>query len=142
MKRILIPVDGSEAALRAVRTAIEAVVERSVRPDVHLVTVQAPILSGNVTRFFTAEMIESYYEEEGDQALVSARQILDESGIEYQARVIVGPLAQTIIGYTEDENCDHIVMGTRGLGSVTSMVLGSVTSKVLSLTPVPVTLVP
>ena len=142
MKRIVIPVDGSEAALRAVRTAIEAVVERSVRPDVHLVTVQAPILSGNVTRFFTAEMIESYYQEEGDQALASARQVLDEAGVEYQARVIVGPLAQTIIGYAEDENCDHIVMGTRGLGSVTSMVLGSVTSKVLSLTPVPVTLVP
>lgn len=142
MKRILIPVDGSEAALHAVRTAIEAVVERSVRPDLHLVTVQAPILSGNVTRFFTAEMIESYYQEEGDQALLSARQVLDEAGIEYQARVLVGPLAQTIIGYAEDENCDHIVMGTRGLGSVTSMVLGSVTSKVLSLTPVPVTLVP
>src|SRR5690554_6573668 len=142
MKRIVIPVDGSEAALHAVRTAVEAVVERSVLPDAHLVTVQAPILSGNVTRFFTAEMIESYYQEEGDQALASTRQVLDEAGVEYQARVIVGPLAQTIIGYAEDENCDHIVMGTRGLGSVTSMVLGSVTSKVLSLTPVPVTLVP
>lgn len=142
MKRILIPVDGSDAALRAVNTAIEAVVERNVKPDVHLITVTAPIVSGNVTRFFTAEMIESYYQEEGEKALVSAQQVLDDAGIKYQAKVIVGPLAQTIIRYVEDENCDHIFMGTRGLGAVSSVVLGSVTNKVLSLSPVPVTLVP
>src|SRR5690554_3445401 len=142
MKRILLPVDGPDPALRAVKAAIEAVVERTIRPEVHLVTVQAPIVSGNVTRFFTAEMIESYYQEEGETALVSARQELNNAGIEFKEQVIVGPIAQTIVRYTEDHDCDHIFMGTRGLGSVTSMVLGSVTNKVLSLSPVPVTLVP
>lgn len=142
MKRILLPVDGSDAALRAVKAAIEAVVERTTRPEVLLVTVQAPIVSGNVTRFFTAEMIEGYYQEEGEKALISARQELNNAGIDFQEQVIVGPVAQTIVRYTEEHDCDHIFMGTRGLGSVTSMVLGSVTNKVLSLSPVPVTLVP
>ena len=35
MKRILIPVDGSDAALRAVRVMVQAVIERTERPDVH-----------------------------------------------------------------------------------------------------------
>lgn len=142
MKRILLPVDGSSAALRAVNAAIEAVVERTVRPELHLVTVHAPILSGNVTRFFTAEMIDSYYQEEGEKALASAKQVLDEAGIEYQEKVLIGQVAPTIISYTEDENCDHIFMGTRGLGAVTSVVLGSITNKVISVAHVPVTLVP
>ena len=63
-------------------------------------------------------------------------------GIDFHEKILVGPTAQTIIEYAEEQDCDHIVMGTRGLGAVTSMVLGSVTNKVLSLTPVPVTLVP
>lgn len=142
MKRILIPVDGSDAALRAIKVAIETVLGRTSRPEVRLVTVQAPILSGNVTRFFTAEMIESYYQEEGEKALVEARKMLSDAGIDYQEKVLVGHIAQAIIQYVEDEGCDHIVMGTRGLGAVTSVVLGSVTHKVLAMSQIPVTLVP
>ncbi len=95
MKRILIPVDGSDAALRAAKAAIEATLQHTVRPDVRLVSVQAPILSGNVTRFFTADMIESYYQEEGEKALVSARQALDEAGIDYQEAMLHRPLSST-----------------------------------------------
>lgn len=142
MKRILIPVDGSDAALRAVKFAIETVVELKTRPDVHLITVQAPVLSGNVTRFFTADMIESYYQEEGEKALVSARKMLDQAAVDYQEKIMVGHVAQAITQYVEDEDCDHIYMGTRGLGALTSVVLGSVTHKVLALSDVPITLVP
>lgn len=142
MKKIVIPVDGSETALRAVRIAIEAVTERKEQPEVRLVTVQAPILSGNVTRFFTAEMIESYYNEEGEKTLVSARKLLDEAGIDYQEKILVGHIAQAITQYVEEEDCDHIFMGTRGLGAVTRVMLGSVTTKILNMSSVPVTLVP
>ncbi|HET9042709.1 MAG TPA: universal stress protein, partial [Burkholderiales bacterium] len=38
-------------------------------------------------------------------------------------------------------HCEGIVMGTRGLGSVATLVLGSVAHKVLHLTHVPITLV-
>lgn len=142
MKRILIPVDGSETSLRAVKTAIKTVAELTVPCEIRLITVQAPILSGNVTRFFTADMIDSYYQEEGEKALTEARKLLDEADVNYQDRTLVGHAAQAIIQYLEDENCDHVFMGTRGLGAVTSVVLGSVTHKVVSLSPVPVTLVP
>lgn len=142
MKRILVPVDGSDAALRAVRYAVEAVTERTARPELWLVTIQPPILSGNVTRFFTAEMIESYYQEEGEKALGPARQALLDAGVEFREKILIGPVAPTIIKHAEEEDCDHIVMGTRGLGAVTSMVMGSVTHKVLGLSSIPVTLVP
>ena len=142
MKRVLIPVDGSDSSLRAVTTAVRAVLECRTRPEIHLLTVQAPILSGNVTRFFTAEAIDDFYQEEGQNALEAAKQLLDTAGIEYSEHVQIGPAAQTITLYAEDHDCDHIVMGTRGLGAVTGLVLGSVANKVLGLSKVPVTLVP
>ncbi|MCJ9712965.1 universal stress protein, partial [Bordetella hinzii] len=40
-----------------------------------------------------------------------------------------------------EKQCDRIVMGTRGLGAVGGLVLGSVAQKVIHLSPVPVTLV-
>src|SRR5690625_2044457 len=95
MKRILIPVDGSVAALRAVKVAIDAVIERTERPQVHLVTVQPPILSGNVTRFFTKELIDEYYQEEGEKALVSARQLLKDAGIEFHEQILIGDRKST-----------------------------------------------
>ena len=41
----------------------------------------------------------------------------------------------------EREGCDAIVMGTRGMGSIGSLMLGSVATKVVHLTKLPVTLV-
>ncbi|NYT85992.1 universal stress protein [Pollutimonas harenae] len=140
MRTILVPVDGSESSLRAVRAAIKAANELG-GANLHVITVQAPILSGNVTRFFSAEAIQDYYQDEGSNALVSAKALLDESGVAYQSKVVVGPVAMTIADYAKDNSCDLIIMGTRGLGSVTGLVLGSITTKVLSLTELPVTLV-
>src|SRR5690554_2470029 len=140
MTTILIPVDGSETSLRAVRAAIKAST-RLGNTTMHLLTVQAPIVSGNVTRFFSAEAINGYYEDEGNNALRPAKALLDEAGIGYQEKIAIGPVAQTIAKYASEQDCDLIMMGTRGLGAVGGFVLGSVATKVLNLTDVPVTLI-
>ena len=49
--------------------------------------------------------------------------------------------AEVICRYAKEKGCDQIFMGTRGLGSVSSLVLGSVATKVIHLSPVPVLLV-
>ena len=55
--------------------------------------------------------------------------------------VLVGPVAETIVDYARKNGCEKIVMGTRGLGALGSVLLGSVTSRLMSLTELPVTLV-
>jgi len=49
--------------------------------------------------------------------------------------------ATEIVTIANDKQCDAIVMGTRGLGRVETLVLGSVTTKVIHLSSVPVTVV-
>jgi Universal stress protein UspA and related nucleotide-binding proteins len=140
MKAILVPVDGSDCSTRALKFAIEVA---KGRDDValHVLTVQAPIISGNVKRFVSTEAINSYYQEEGEKALKPARSLLDEAGISCKGIIEVGPAARTIAEFVKKHDCDVIVMGTRGLGAVANLVLGSITTKVLHLVDVPVTLV-
>lgn len=140
MQTILLPVDGSENSSRAVKRAIEIVKEYG-DAKLLLVTAYPPIASGNVRRFFSADEIQAFYQDEGRTALAPAKALLDEAGIDYEEEVLVGPVAQTIADYAKKKQVDTIIMGTRGLGTVTGMVLGSVTTKVLSLVDVPVLLV-
>ena len=55
--------------------------------------------------------------------------------------VRIGSAATEIIAYAVEHDCDAIVMGTRGMSAIGSLVMGSVAQKVVHLAPVPVTLV-
>jgi nucleotide-binding universal stress UspA family protein len=50
-------------------------------------------------------------------------------------------VAQTIAKHADELGCDGIVMGSHGRGAMGSLVLGSVSTKVIHWTKVPVTLV-
>ena len=140
MKTILVPVDGSDNFLRAIKMAIDSF-KANGSATMHLVTVQLPIASGNVKSFFSPEAIRGYYEDEGRAALLPAKALLDQAGVPYTEEILVGQIGPTIADYAKKHQCDHIFMGTRGLGSISSVVLGSVTTKVLSLVDIPVTLI-
>ncbi len=55
-----------------------------------------------------------------------------------QAKVLSGRPFVEIIRYAQAENIDVIVMGTHGHGAIASMLLGSVTEKVVRKAPCPV----
>ncbi|SEI46557.1 MULTISPECIES: universal stress protein [unclassified Achromobacter] len=140
MKNVLIPIDGSENSLRAVNYMIEHV--REYGPcTIHLLNVQMPIVSGTVRAFISKEMIQDYYDDESKAALNEAKAALDKAGVMYQPAMRVGQIATTITAYATEQGCDHIVMGSRGLGAAGSLLLGSVALKVLHTTHVPVVLI-
>jgi nucleotide-binding universal stress UspA family protein len=51
------------------------------------------------------------------------------------------PTAEAIARAAHDEGVEHIVMGTRDLGSTQGLLLGSVAMKVIHLAEVPITLI-
>jgi nucleotide-binding universal stress UspA family protein len=140
MRRILVPVDGSENSERAIRHAISLFKEN---PSVELLVlnVQLPIESGLVHQFIGKELIDRYYADEGAAMLASAKQLLDDAGVRYTASVATGHIGETIANYANQQRCDHIVMGTRGMGALKNLVVGSIATKVIHLVEVPVTLV-
>ncbi len=141
MLKILVPVDGSKNAERAVTHAIEIVVNSKQPVQLHLLNVQVPIVSGDVKMFIKQEDLNAYYRDLADKALASSRQALDRAGVRYEHHIGVGQIAETVIDYAASKQCGQIVMGSRGLGSVSGLLLGSVAAKVIQLAQVPVTLV-
>ena len=77
----------------------------------------------------------------GAKLLESPAQAVQGSGVRVERTVLLGHPAEVIGSYVNDHHCDMVVMGTRGLGPVGGLMLGSVTTKVISLVKVPVTLV-
>ncbi|HUH87524.1 MAG TPA: universal stress protein [Pusillimonas sp.] len=140
MNTVLVPIDGSESSLNALKAAL-AITEGRSGTSLRVITVQPPIASGNVKRFISAEILDEYYQEEGEKCLVGARELLARSTAKAEFEVVVGSVAESIVDYAQKHGCDHLVMGTRGLGRISGLLLGSVATKVLSLTDIPVTLV-
>jgi YjbE family integral membrane protein len=138
--RVLVPVDGSETAERAVRHVIEVSRELGRVPFVELLNVQHPV-HGDVSRFVGAQQVEDYHREEGRKALAGARALLDAAQLPYASHVEVGDPAEMIMRHERSSGASRIVMGTRGAGGLGQLLLGSVAQKVIQLCSAPVTLV-
>jgi len=141
MIKILVAVDGSENASRAVAHVLQLAQNSREPLEVHVLTVQAPVTFGDIKKFVGQEALNAYYHDEGAKALATVRQQLDKSSVAHNYHIGVGQVPETIVNYAHEHGCVQIVMGTRGLSSVSSLLLGSVASKVLHLTDIPVTFV-
>ena len=142
VNRILLPVDASDNAARAVEYVIAM---RRLHPapetmDIHLMNVQREV-SGDVSRFVARDSLQDYHRERSEQALERPRKMLDDAGVKYSVHMLVGKPWEGISDYAGVNRCDQIVMGTRGLGTYTGAALGSVAHGVAQRSPVPVLLV-
>ena len=137
--KVLVPIDGSDNALRALEKAV-ALLRANGPFELHLLNVQAPV-SGDVSTFVGRATVKDFHKEEGEKALASARALLDRQNIPYKPHITVGPCGESIAGFARKLGCDTIIMGTRGMGKVKGALLGSVSTDVIRCADVPVTLV-
>jgi nucleotide-binding universal stress UspA family protein len=138
--KILLPVDGSELSLEAVRFAVRMLLA-GLRGEAVLANVQeAPNLYELVTAH-DPEVIDRVRAEAGLHALLEAQALLDAAGVEYECEVAKGDPAHTIVDIAERFACDLIVMGARGQSARRSAMLGSVSNEVLHASAVPVVIV-
>ena len=141
MIKILVAVDGSENSNRAVDYVLRLAQISCVLLEAHVLNVQPPVSFGDIKKFVGQEALNTYYHDEGATALAKVRKHLDKSSVAHNYHIGVGQVPETIVNYAHEHGCAQIVMGTRGLSSVSSLLLGSVASKVLHLTDIPVTFV-
>ena len=140
--KILVAVDGSKYSIDAVRFLTANLTWAREQPQVELLHVHAPVpkLSG-LGAVIGKKQLERYYQEQGAEALAAARQLLDAAKMPYNAHVLVGPPAETIVAHAKKARCDLLLIGHRGMGAAANMVLGSIATKLLQLSPIPVLLV-
>ena len=140
--KILIAVDGSKGSLDAVQCLIDHANWYRGKPELFLVTVHLPVpkLPG-MGAAVGKNQIRKYYEQEGQAQLAAAKRRLDAAGIPYEAQVLVGPVAETLVKHAKDQRCDLIYIGTRGMSEIGKALVGSTATKVLHISEIPVLLV-
>lgn len=140
--RILVPVDGSGAANRAVAYALSLVGD-APEAGIVLVNVQSrqTVDMSDVSGVMTVDADRRTAARQAQQALRQASDLCREAGVRFDSLVELGPVAQTVARLARELEIGQIVMGTRGLGSFRGLVLGSIAAEVTRLAEVPVTLV-
>jgi nucleotide-binding universal stress UspA family protein len=128
----LVAVDSSDNALRAVAHAAgQAAAMNAVA--LHLVHVQP---------WLAKEAAEAELAHRALGATARARDLLDAKGLPWRLHVALGEPAERIIHRAIRISASGIVIGSRGLNVVESLLFGSVAYKVMHLSPLPVMVVP
>jgi len=136
-KNILVAVDGSEHALKAARIAGDFA--RQMQADLRVVTAFDP-----VPTYLGQPNLQHALDErfaQASQVLAEAMQQIGETPSELKTDILEGPAAEAILAVVEARGNDLIIMGTRGLGMLKGLFLGSQSQKVVAHAPCPVLLV-
>jgi len=137
-QRILLAVDGSEHAVRAAKVAVEmAHCMKSAELRVVVAYDPIPPFLGepNLQLAIDARL------NEAQGILKKAVGLVGNSHIDVHTELIEGNPAEAIIEVAKTRNSDVIVMGSRGLGRLAGLLLGSTSQKVVSHAPCPVLIV-
>lgn len=126
IQRILVPVDGSEHAVKAAAAAAHLAQNNSAELFFLYVT---DIRKIAVDSYLLDQIIETH-ERMGDSILAAATQNVPE-GVKARAHRKEGDPADVIVSFAKQNEIDLIVMGTRGLGAIKGTLLGSVSQEVL-----------
>lgn len=141
MRKLLVPFDGSDNAVRALRYAVSIAQEH--RPiAIHVVTVHGePVEYGYMEAYVPRDKLAELQRQHSQAHLDVAGDILKAAAVPHEMEILVGHTAQAIAQRADEIGCDGIVMGTRGMTAIGSLALGSIATKVVHASHVPVTLV-
>ena len=139
--KLLVPVDGSAAANRSVAYAIRIAHGRP-EAEIILVNVQdrETLDVSDISAVMTVEADRAPAERQSTEALRKAVALCHKSKVKFESRAEIGPIAKTIDSIARATKADQIVMGTRGMGTLRGLFLGSVATEVVHLARIPVTL--
>jgi nucleotide-binding universal stress UspA family protein len=141
MHKFLVPVDNSDNALRALQYAIRLAKEGGPTELVIVYAHEPPIVYGEIAVYMPEERAKELQREHSEDILKPAIEMATSAGVSYTSEILIGDIAKSIVAAAEKHGCDGIVMGTRGMGAVGNLVMGSIATKVIHLAQVPVTLV-
>jgi nucleotide-binding universal stress UspA family protein len=141
IRRVLVPIDGTEGSIRAVRFAAD--LAESAGASITLLHVYdasavaimgMSALSGAEVDDAIARVSAAFLEKARKEALVRAP-------LEVRTLSKVGHPSDEIVDLAEAEGADLIVVGSRGLSSFQGLLVGSVSDRVVHRAPCPVTVV-
>ena len=136
LKRILVPIDGTEHSWRALEYACELV--SYTRGSLVIMTVVSGRMKQHIVEFGS----DCLYVQMGDEVLDAAHAILSGKNIDCTYLLEnYNDIAESILRAVDEQECDGIVLGSRGMGVLEGLFRNSVSSVIVENANVPVTIV-
>lgn len=135
-KKILVPLDGSKNAQRALEQAITFAKQFDSKIMGISVVHHVP-----VTGIHNVKAMRDAWVKEAKKTLAKAKKHCAQRGVDFIEKVTTGYAGDEIVNHAQKNNCDLIVMGSRGLSGAKAAILGSVSNHVLHKSKLPVVIV-
>ncbi|MDD4335591.1 MAG: universal stress protein [Desulfotomaculaceae bacterium] len=142
--KLLLASDGSENALRAAEFAAGLA---ALAPAIKVTVIVVNDILEKIKYYsplrspIVIEEVDEVFKEKTKEALDITLEVFEKNGVKATGLARMGNPAKDIVDYAHAEGIKHIVIGSRGMGSLKGIVLGSVSSKVVQLADFPVTIV-
>ena len=136
-EKILVPVDGSLYADNAADYAANLAKSTGAKIVLLYCRKTVPTFLGepNSDEYLESLMLAA------ETIMKPYRQKMSEAGVAFEDLIIGGSVPEVIANVAEGENCDLIVMGSKGKSKLEGLLLGSATHRVLHIAPCPVLVV-
>jgi nucleotide-binding universal stress UspA family protein len=129
--RILVTVDGTPAAERALECAIELTKKHSAKLIIlHVMLQRLYAVTPTEAAVLAPTVLVSEMQAEAEGIMKNAEERVRGEGIDYVCKMVQGAPADEIIKWVQAEGVDLVVMGSRGLNEVRAFLFGSVSDKV------------
>ncbi len=136
-KRILLATDGSPDAQQALAYASDLALRDGARVIVVHAFDPVPAYLGDTAK----ERLLARHIAAGEEVATESAATLQDAGVDVIVEILEGPPADAILKVAEVRGCDLIVMGSRGHGTLASLLLGSVSHRVLAHARIPVMII-
>jgi len=137
ISRVLVPMDDSEMAEKALRYALDAFPNAEI--TVLTVVGEPSPMWGYATAIAVADDVEEAAEEHAADVFERAREIAAEYDVEIDTEVQLGSPIRAILNRAND--FETVVIGSHGGNLSDTLMIGNVAEKVNRRSPVPVTVV-
>ncbi len=138
--RIVFPTDGSAHSLAALERLVPRLAWFPPMTALAVINVHPQIAYGKAVAWAGHEAVHRYYDEESSEALAPATALLGDRGVAYERVQRVGDPATEIVRFAHERGADLIALGRHGQSAIASLLMGSVSQKVVATANLPVLL--
>ena len=141
MMKVLIPIDASPNALKAVEHAVNRFLSGHAM-EIHLLHVRRP-LSRHIAGFLGRRTRGAYHREQAEKALAGARGMLEKAGIPYAAHLeVTDDRVRSIHNAARRLGVSQILIGTARENTIARILRDCATHRLLEITHIPIEVIP
>jgi len=136
IKNILVPLDGSKNSIRALKNAI-VLAKQNDASITGLFVIQSFPTEIGLMKTMLGKALSRHYK----HFMSIAKTMCTKKGIKFLDVVEFGEEGQTIVSFADHNNFDLIVIGSRGMGKLGEVFLGSTSNYVMHSSKIPVMII-